>query len=245
MTDSKSSEYIEELIALYVLNILSSEEAEELERLASQNPEIVKQIAQLQEVTTLLAYEVSQQPPAQLRTAVLAAAQTESSQQSFNWISLPWGKIVAALIVLALAVDSYFLRQQLQRTQLQVNRQTEVIAILQQPNSRLVALKGVETNNASGSIVLDSSQQKLAIAITNLSRLPDNQIYRLWAVVNDKKTACGQFNASLSGTVIDNLTISEKDCSLKTATLVVTKEPFPSPPQPVGDAVLIGKPQDL
>ncbi|WP_414621747.1 anti-sigma factor [Calothrix sp. CCY 0018] len=244
MTDSKSSEYIEELIALYVLDILSSEEAEELERLSSQNPEIVKQITQLQEVTTLLAYEVSQQPPAQLRTAVLAAVeQTASSQQSFNWISLPWGKIVAAIVILALAVDSYFLRQRLQRTQLQVNRQTEIIAILQQPNSRLVALKGVETNNASGSIVLDSSQRKIAIAITNLSRLPDNQIYRLWAVVNDKKTACGQFNASLSGTVIDNLTISENDCSLKTATLVVTKEPFPSPPQPVGDAVLIGKPK--
>ena len=144
---------------------------------------------------------------------------------------------------MALAVESYFLRQQLQRTQLQVTRDKEIIAILQQPNSRLVALKGVENKNASGSIVLDPTQQKIAIAITNLSRLPENQIYRLWAVVGDKKIACGQFNASLSGTVADSLSIPENDCSLKTATLVVTKEPIPSPPQPVGAAVLIGEPK--
>ncbi|MGB3755230.1 MAG: anti-sigma factor [Rivularia sp. (in: cyanobacteria)] len=241
MTDSKSPEYIEELIAGYVLDILSSEEAEELSRLASQNPEIVKQIAELQEVTAFLPYDVATQPPPQLRTAVLAAV--EKQHQRFNWISLPWGKIVAAILILALAVESYFLRQQLQRTQLQVTRDKEIIAILQQPDSRLVALKGIENKNASGNIVLDPTQQKIAIAITNLSRLPDNQIYRLWAVVKDKKTACGQFNASLSGTVADSLTISSNDCSLKTATLVVTKEPIPSPPQPVGAAVLIGEPK--
>ncbi len=240
MTDS-TPEYIEELIAGYVLDILSSEEAEELSRLVSQNPEIVKQITEFQEVTAFLPYDVATQPPPQLRTAVLAAVETQ--HQRFNWMSLPWGRIVAAGLILALAVESYLLRQQLQRTQLQVTRDKEIIAILQQPDSRLVALKGVENKNASGSIVLDPTQQKIAIAITNLSRLPENQIYRLWAVVGDKKIACGQFNASLSGTVADSLTISSNDCSLKTATLVVTKEPIPSPPQPVGAAVLIGEPK--
>ena len=241
MTDSKSPEYIEELIAGYVLDILSSEEAEELERLISQNPEIVKQIAQLQEVTAFLPYDVATQPPPQLRTAVLAAVEQTQPHQRLNWMSLPWGKIAAAIVILALAIESYFLRQQLQRTQFQVTRDKEIIVILQQPNSRLVALKAVENKNAAGSIVLDPNQQKIAIAINNLSRLPENQIYRLWAVVKDKKTACGQFNASLSGTVTDSFPIPNNDCSLKTATLVITKEPIPSPPQPVGDAVLIGE----
>lgn len=246
MTDSFSSEYLEELIAGYVLEELDSEEAEELERLLAQNPEIVKEIAQLQEVMALLPYEIPEvQPSAQLRSKILAVAQAnEIPVASKKRFSLPWGQIIAALVALALGLDGYRLRQELQLTQSQLAHQAEIIALLQQPNSRLVALKGVDANTASGSIILAPNKQKFVIVAENLSRLPENEIYRLWAVVDDKKIACGQFNASLTRTVFDSFPIPSNVCSLDKATLVVTKEPVPSPPQPVGSPVLIGKPQD-
>ncbi|MBW4643815.1 MAG: anti-sigma factor [Goleter apudmare HA4340-LM2] len=247
MTDSFSSESLEELVAGYVLGDLDSEEVAELEQLIAQNPELVKEIAQLQEVMALIPYELPEvQPSPALRSAILASAQTNNNPvRRQRWFSLPWGQIVAALVALAFGIDSYRLRQELQYTHTQLAHQTEIIAILQQPNSRLVALKGVDASTAAGNIVLAPNHQKFFIFAENLSRLPENQIYRLWAVVDGKKIACGQFNATLTGTVLDSFPLPSNVCSLDTAKLVVTQEPVPSPPQPVGSPVLVGESKNL
>lgn len=243
MTDSFSSEYIEELIAAYILGNLDSHEAQELELLLSQNPEMVSEITRLQEVISLIPYELPQiEPPVEIRSKILAAIQTHQNPVlPLKRFSVPWGKVVAALLVLAFGLDSYRLRQELQDTQSQLSHQKEIIAILQQPNSRLVALAGVSSSKASGNIILDSNKQKLVIAVENLSQLRENQIYRLWAVVDHKKIACGQFNTNSTGRILDSLPLPTNLCAAKKAKLVVTTEPLPSPPQPVGSPVLIGK----
>jgi anti-sigma-K factor RskA len=247
MTDSFSSEHLEELIAGYVLGDLDSEEVRELERLLAQNPELVKEVAQLQEVMALLPYEIPEvQPSPQLRSKILAAAQgSENPIRVKRRFSLPWIQIVAALVAVALGIDSYRLRQELQYTQSQLARQTEITAILQQPNSRIVALKGVDKSTASGSIILAPNQDKFLIVLENLSQLPKNKIYRLWAVVDDKKIACGQFNASSTGTVLDSFPLPTNVCTSDKAKLVVTREPVPSPPQPVGSPVLVGETKNI
>jgi anti-sigma-K factor RskA len=244
MTDSFSSQNQEQLIAGYVLGELDPEETEQLKQLIAQNPELLKEVVRMQEVMALIAYELPPvQPPTKLRSQILAAVQSDQQTiPSKKRFSIPWGKLVAAIVILILAIDNYRLRQELQRTHSQLTSQQQILTALQQPNSRLVTLKAVNTSKASGSIIFLPNQGKLVVALENLSRLPENQIYRLWAVIDGKKIACAQFNANLKGKVLGSLVITSKDCSLQQAKLVVTQEPFPSPQQPVGSPVLIGEP---
>lgn len=122
---------------------------------------------------------------------------------------LPGRKIagsIAALLVLALGLDNYHIRQELSTMQAQVAQQKDVIAMLQNPNTHLVSLKGMDmASAASGSIVMTPGEPKGVLILQNLPVLPQGKFYQLWAVVNGEKIASGQFNASSQGTVFVKL----------------------------------------
>jgi anti-sigma-K factor RskA len=247
MTGFFPPEQLEELLTGYVLGDLSTDEVEVLHRLLMARPELKTELAQLQEVVALLPYalpEVQQaQPSPQLRDRILTAAAQPIPQRdrSSRFAAWPWSRMiasVAAIAAVAVGLDNYRLRQELGQVQAQMNQQAEIVATLQQPASRLVSLQGTQASAASGSVVLDAQNQKLVIAAQQLPPLPANQIYRLWAVVEDRKIACGDFNTSPTGTVSKSLLIPVDACNSPRAKLVVTREPFPSPSQPVGNAVL-------
>ena len=73
----------QELIAGYALGDLSSEEAEELQRLLAENPHLTAEVASLQEVLALMPYGLPQhEPSAQLRGSILAAVEAGSRDLS-------------------------------------------------------------------------------------------------------------------------------------------------------------------
>ncbi|HEY9807189.1 MAG TPA: anti-sigma factor [Candidatus Obscuribacterales bacterium] len=245
MTGSLPPERLDELLAGYALGDLSPEEIEVVERLLVERPQLKIEAARLQKVMALLPYALPEvQPPSQLRDRLLAAATQPASRRERSprfsaWSWSPMIASVAAIATVAVGLDNYRLRQELGQVQAQMNQQAEIVATLQQPASRFVSLQGPQVSAASGSVVLDAQNQKLVIAAQQLPPLPDNQIYRLWAVVDDQKIACGDFNTSSEGTVSKILPISVDVCNSQRAKLVVTQEPFPAPSQPVGNAVLI------
>ena len=241
MTRPLLPERLEELMAGYVLGNLSPEEAEELRQVLTQQPELGTEVAHLQEVLELMPYALPElAPPQHLREAILEAADVsikrEPTPKEFR---LPWSKIagsVAALLVLALGLDNYLTRQQLSTVQAQVARQKDVIAMLENPNTHLVSLKGMEqASAASGSIVMTPGESKVVLILQNLPVLPKGQYYQLWAVVNGEKMPCGEFNASSQGTVFAKL--SNPPSSEVTA-LVVTVELSPTPISPAGPMVM-------
>lgn len=244
MSEPLLPERLEELIAGYVLGNLSPEEAEEFTRLLAENPELNIEVNRLQEVLELMPYALPQAaPPPSLRSSILEAAETSSlpdlTPKRLKRRSLPWRKIagsMAALLAIALSVDNYFLRQQLSVTQAQSFRQKEVIAMLQNPNTHLISLKGRDmASSASGSIVMTSGKQKAVLALRNLPVLPKGQSYHLWSVVNDEMTSWGQFNANKKGTVLVDLPVRS---SSEIASLVVTVEMSPAPVRPAGRMVM-------
>ena len=245
MTGSLPPERLDELLAGYALGDLSPEEIEVVERLLVERPQLKIETARLQKVMALLPYALPEvQPPSQLRDRLLAAATQPASRRERSprfsaWSWSPMIASVAAIATVAVGLDNYRLRQELGQVQAQMNQQAEIVATLQQPASRLVSLQGTQPSGPSGSVVLDAHNQKLVIAARQLPPLPVNQIYRLWAVIEDQKIACGDFNTSPTGTVSKSLTIPIAACNSQRAKLVVTQEPFPSPAQPVGNAVLI------
>ncbi|HBL60426.1 MAG TPA: hypothetical protein DDZ80_18795, partial [Cyanobacteria bacterium UBA8803] len=248
--------HLEELMAGYVLDNLSPEEAEEFERLLAQNPQLVTEVNRLQEVLEVLPYALPEvEPPPHLREAILNAAADLNRQARRKWSRLPWGQIMgsaAALFALALGLDNYRLRQalkiagldnyRLQQEIQSIQLQKSAINVLQQPNTRLFSLTGTDkAHNASGSIILNLDQRKGAIAFQNLPAPPAERIYRLWAIVDNQKILCADFSTSQQGKVLEEFAILADACGSPKSTLAVTLEPSPSPPQPVGPLVMLEK----
>ncbi|WP_338088501.1 anti-sigma factor [Nodularia spumigena] len=47
------------------------------------------------------------------------------------------------------------------------------------------------------------------LSLQNLAPLPKDQIYRLWAIVNNEKIYCGEFNSDSQGKVLMQLPLDE------------------------------------
>lgn len=266
MTVSLPPEYLEELLAGYALGDLSPEEAEDLQQLLLTYPELVVEAQILQEVLAALPYALPVvEPNPQVRQNILHALNAENSLASFTenpvetlapvqanprakikrngWgISIPWVKIagsMAALVVVAIALDNYRLRQQMVAMQGQINGQKDLLAMLQQPNTRLVSLKGMDQAvTASGSIVVTPGEAQAVLVLQNLSPLPDGQTYQLWSIVNNQNIPWEQFRVDQRGTVFAKLSLP---VNLAVNRLVITVELSPSPSAPTGPMVMISE----
>ena len=273
MTAPLPPEYLEELLAGYVLGNLSSEEAEDLQQILLDRPELVAEVQVLQEVLAVLPYALPvMEPSLQLRQNILDALTINNSldhslenslendlhqsiqsiqsihnQSSFgkkidrpSWRrSVPWRKVIgglAALVAVAIVVDSYRIRQQVFAMQRQITGQRDLIAMLQQPNTRLVSLKGMDQAvTASGNIVMTPGESQAVLILQNLTPLPDGQAYQLWSIVNNQKIPWEQFRVDQKGTVFVKLSLPENQAVTR---LAITVELSPPPSEPTGPMVM-------
>lgn len=240
MTRSPFPDHWQELIAGYTLGDLSPEEAEELKRLMDDHPDLTLEVNHLQEVLALMPYGLpEQEPPAHLRAAILdaAAANREAPRRSSGRHRDRWYGIagaIAAVLVAALGVDNYRLRQTVQSNQ-------AILEALQQPNTQLVALQGTESaNQASGNLVLNPGQQSVVLFVHDLPPLPPGQAYRLWVMPtgSTEPAYCGQFNSTTAGTAATHWALPEAACSSQAAKLLITVESATAPPIPAGPLVM-------
>jgi anti-sigma-K factor RskA len=255
MTHSSIPENWQELMAGYALGDLSSEEAESLQRLLSENPELASEVDQFQEVLALMPYGLSDEPepPSRLRNAILSQAEadtnrafqtTRSPRQNIragSWSRL--GGAIAALLLITLAIDNYQLRQTTKQNQIAIGRlqqETEtnaaLIVALRQPNAEVYALDG--TAKTSGSLVVDPAQNRVTL-VTDLPQLPTEKIYRLWAMPENasKPTYCGEFRAE----AIASWSLPEKVCGHNGDRMLITTELATDPPIPRGELVMKSK----
>lgn len=236
MTSPSIPEHLKQLAAGYVVADLDPAEAEEFKQLLAENPELATEMNSLQEVLDDVLYTlVEVEPPPHLRSALLAAADISANRTPvLNRSPFGWGKIigsVAALLILLLGVANYRLRQDLSLAQ-------AVPTMLQHSQTRLFSLKGTNiAATASGSIVMDLEQQKLALVIRNLPAPVAGRVYRLWAVAGSEKIPCGQLSARAQGIVLDRLAVPS-DLYDDVSGLIVTLEPSPTTPEPVGPVVM-------
>lgn len=238
MTDSLDPEALEDMMTRYVLGDLGRAEAGEFERLLAGNPELAAEVSSVRKALHLLPYAAAVEPPPHLRFSVLRAARavtTRGSVRTFS--SLPRGMVfgaVAALLAIAIGLDSYRLRRELKLQQ-------DMAMVLQQPNVVLsFSLRGTGTlSRALGGVMLDLDAKRAAVVIRDLPALPANQVYRLWALVGEEKVPCGQFNADARGTVLSQLPIPVDAYTAPISQLIVTLEPSSAIPHPVGPTVMV------
>lgn len=223
-----TSEYLEELIAGYVFQTLSSEELKAFEHLLQENPSLSLEVDRQQELIGLLAHSAPRMTaPQQLRAKVLAIAADQPVSNVSTPLGTPslrshivgkplrfssqtWGKIAAiaaGLLVLGLGIDNYVLRQKLASVQSEIaqHHASEI---------SLFALKGTKVSNpASGDITLDLEKGEAVIAIRNLPPLPAGQAYYLWAFTHNEKVLCGKFNTNAAGQAVSRIPIPIEEYS--------------------------------
>ena len=181
----------------------------------------------------------------------------------------PWWTVggVTAILLAGLGLETYRLRQSLAAAQLEnqalteqltltqatlqqlqqielVNTRQELsryqgaVNLLRQPGNRYLTLKStVPEQPSTGSLVIVPSQSAAILALRDVPALPEGQVYRMWAVVNGQKIACGDFQPDAAGEVFLQLPVDEWGT---TPEIVITIEPEPDLPEPVGEMVIFG-----
>lgn len=182
MTEPLPPEQLEELMAGYALDDLSPEEAQRLEQLLAENPQLATEVSRLEEVLGLLPYALPEvEPPPHLRSTILQAAvvQTNHRQPLRKPSPLPWSKIagsIAALLALVLGLDNYRLRQTIKATQA-VKGQFETLTF------SLEKTKAAAAEAASAKVVVNPNNLEAELTIKNLPPLPPGKVYVLWTVL--------------------------------------------------------------
>jgi anti-sigma factor RsiW len=178
--------------------------------------------------TALPAVEASGPSPA-LRDRILHAAEPapEFKKRRFSDRQL-WslGGGIAAVALFGLGVGNYRLHQELITAQQKVQKYEGAIAILQQPQNRLVSLQAVSTTESpSGSLVLAPKGDIAMLTLQNLKPLPSGMVYRMWAFSgNGEKFNCATFTPNAMGQVF--LTLPMSSYWAEATTIVINLEPM-------------------
>ena len=235
------SEEEEQLAAGYVLGDLTDAEVTRLEELLADNPALQQEIQAVQTSMDLLTQSLpTVQPPASLRAKIVASPEfaPSSSRRSSPFIKVLAG--LGAIALLLLSADNWRLRYQLGLAQ-QVSPD-RVAAILQQPNSRLIALTGNDSAAAGTLLFTPGRWQEVIVSFGDLPPLPPDQVYRMWlALENGEIIYCGEFNTESDGSVFVRFTPPETPPEgVKTTELFVTIDASAESPDPTGTRVMQG-----
>jgi hypothetical protein len=133
---------------------------------------------------------------------------------------------IAAVALFGLGVGNYRLHQELIAARQKVQEYEGAIAILQQPQNRLVSLQAVSTTESpSGSLVLAPKGDVAMLTLQNLKPLPSGMVYRMWAFSgNGEKFNCATFTPNAVGQVF--LTLPMSAYWAEATTIVINLEPM-------------------
>jgi len=255
----------EELLAGYVLGDLTTEEVTEMQQLIIDHPEIIQEIDRLQETLALLPLSLNAAHPSpNLRDRIAAAAipvaenvtnadpldplanplvsETKPAPRRRNlWKLLGIGLgSISAIAIVGLGFDNYQMRQQIATNQIELQKYKQAIALLQASDNRMISLKGMGAiPAATGSVMIAPMEKTAMINIQNLMPIPQENSYRLWAIVDGKKIDCAQFRPDAQGKVF--LKVPLGSALKQSNTLIITIEPNKDMPEPTGEMVMKGE----
>lgn len=258
----------DELLAGYVLGDLSTEEITEMHQIIADHPEIIAEIDQLQETLAMLPLGLSETAPSSnLRDRIAAAvispnfenlSRTSSdpliddlddplllpkrsrSHQNIWKLAAIGLSSIAAIALVAIGFDNAQMRQQIAKNQTELQTYRQTIAMLQSADNRMISLKGMGAiPTASGSVMIAPTEKTAMISIQNLMPIPQENSYRLWAIVDGKKVDCAQFRPDAQGKVFIKVPLG--NALKQSTTLIITIEPNKDMPEPTGEMVMKGE----
>lgn len=228
------TEYIESgILESYVVGAVSEQERREVQCLSSIYPEIQQELDQLALSLENYALLHSVEPPADLKSRIMAELTFEQSTEPIirpmpvdftkdrPTFKASW--IVAASVGLLMFVLSFFLlarlrsnqdslaklqnaNSSLQKEVNQLKDQQQLLALLRQPGSRTVALHGNEkAPNGDMLVFWNPKTREVAVEVHSLPALQPDQQYQLWSLVGGKPVDAGVFDATTANQQIQKL----------------------------------------
>lgn len=129
-------------------------------------------------------------------------------------------------------------QEELQPARQELSRYQAAVNLLRQPNNRYLNLEGlIPEIPSTGSLVIVPAKESAILVLRQVAKLPQDQVYRVWAVIGDQKVACGDFLPNEAGNVFLTLPLTGWG---GTSEIVITVEPNQSMPEPVGKMVISG-----
>ena len=215
-------EYIESgIIESYVMGLASEPERAEFERLCTQYPELVAARRKFEERLEGYASENAVPPPPEVKVKVLEKIITmqdqkepaRSSKDAIRPLLLP--RFVAAASILLLIGMGYLYYQTKQenkdltdtndrlKTSLDTTRNilqrivSEQKDVVSNPNVTVVNMVGTQVApKSSANIYWDSASSNVYLVVKNMPKLPSDQQYQLWALIDSKPKDLGVFDAT-------------------------------------------------
>ncbi|MBD2067903.1 anti-sigma factor [Leptolyngbya sp. FACHB-671] len=245
---SEYSEHLQLMIAGYVLGDLDADEAMEFEQLLANDPVIAAEVTQMQSALETAYTPVEVQPPPHLRSAIMAAQATGMNAQRRPSTTVakpvsrfPWNQTLgaaAAMVIVALGINNYQLRQALQATQAEM------------PSETLTYVLQTETvEDASAMVVVNPDTLEATLTVKNLPPLPAGKVYVLWTVLEqgapftvDAKSAIltEVLNVDAQGNVSQTITVPRVYRSEELVSKVaITVEDATAPQRHEGAPVMI------
>ncbi|MFQ4140469.1 anti-sigma factor domain-containing protein [Nodosilinea sp. PGN35] len=255
MTSSPLPDNWQSLLAGYVLDDLTAEEAAQVEQWIEQYPEVATELAALQATWGSLALGPTPiAPPPDLRDRTLAAAMAAAPEPAMargipvpdqvpNAVPgdrrrVPWGRLGLALGWAATALALALALQENQRLRLALRQTEAVVASFSQPANRLYTLAGTEAEpQATARLVVNPAEQTALIVTTDLPSLSEDQVYRLWALADSDPVFCGEFNPATAEDT-NQWTLPDAVCSTAPVQMLITTERAADPPIPAGELVM-------
>lgn len=216
-----TKEYIESgILESYVLGIATVGESAEVERMVSEHPEVEIELEAIRGTLENYALQYEKQPPAALKSKVMAAVFEDQSLQNStnNLVQLnntkPQKSIFSmaaswALLALSVGANIFFfnnwknsedkivaLESQNQlfaqdNKAVKASYQQEV-AILQDTDFKVIKLLGQKPSpNSKALIYFDKVRQEVYLSALNLPVAPNGKQYQLWAIVDGKPVDAG------------------------------------------------------
>jgi anti-sigma-K factor RskA len=220
--DMTTKEYIESgILESYVLGITTAGESAEVERMASEHPEVEIELEAIRGTLENYALQYEKQPPAALKEKILAAVfedESLSTTSKSNLISLNQSQprksifsMAASWVLLALSVganiffftnwrnseDKIVALESQNQIFAQENKAIkasyqEEVAILQNADFKIIKLSGQDISpNSKALVYFDKNKQEVYLSALNLPTVPKGKQYQLWAIVNGKPVDAG------------------------------------------------------
>lgn len=223
-------EYISSgIVQSYVLDQADEAERAEFEKLSAQYPELVAERKAFEDALEKFALQHAVVPPRQVKDGFLEAIQNPSINQS-KVITMeqhptvpaqrnsPLRFIAAAAVVLLLACAWFAyqfytqandlknsnkdLQTRLDSAENTLNKIVDEQKLIKDPNVTVVNMVGsTATPESSANVFWDTASSSVYIMVKNMPRLPSDQQYQLWALIDGAPKSLGVFD-SLQNNVI-------------------------------------------
>lgn len=234
-----------DLTALYVVDALTPDEIQEFETHLAECDACQKEVADMRDVTAHLARSVEAEPPASLRTSVLAGiaetnqepqSTTERGPDSTTVVALHRRRpsrlpylVAAAGVLIALGFGGWGLQSRQDAQQAQ-DRQAQIVQLLGASDVRTFTAPAADGGSAT--VVLSKIRDRALFVADGLPTLPADKVYELWTVTKAPVPA-GTFT---SGTAASLVTLP--DAALSAGAVALTVEPQGGSDQPTTTPIL-------